>query len=65
MPSSDQKKKLLKAKIAVALQDELGRVPKEAEIHQVFLLTRVMYKAVLGLHFKRQEQKKHGQLAIF
>jgi hypothetical protein len=63
--TTDQKKKLLKAKIAVALQDELGRVPKEKEIEQVFLLTRVMYKAVLGLHFKRQEQKKSGQLAIF
>jgi hypothetical protein len=25
----------------------------------------VMYKAVLGLHYKRQEQKKTGQLAIF
>jgi hypothetical protein len=61
----DQKKKLLKAKIAVALQDELGRVPKKEEIDRVFLLTRVMYKAVLGLHFKRQEQKKSGQLAIF
>jgi hypothetical protein len=24
-----------------------------------------MYKAVLGLHFKRKEQKKQGQLAIF
>ena len=65
MPSSDQKKKLLKAKIAVALHDELGRVPKDEEVHQVFLLTRVMYKAVLGLHYKRQEQKKNGQLAIF
>ena len=65
MASSEQKKKLLKAKIAVALQDELGRVPKEDEVNQVFLLTRVMYKAVLGLHFKRQEQKKNGQLAIF
>jgi hypothetical protein len=65
MPSSDQKRKLLKAKIAVALHDELGRIPKEEEINQVFLLTRVMYKAVLGLHFKRQEQKKNGQLAIF
>jgi hypothetical protein len=63
--SAEQKKKLLKAKIAVALQDELDRVPKEKEINQVFLLTRVMYKAVLGLHFKRQEQKKSGQLAIF
>jgi hypothetical protein len=65
MPIPEQKKKLLKAKIAVALHDELGRVPKEEEINQVFLLTRVMYKAVLGLHFKRQEQKKTGQLAIF
>jgi hypothetical protein len=56
---------LLKAKIAVVLRDELGRVPKEEEINQVFLLARVLYKAVLGLHFKRQEQKKQGQLAIF
>jgi hypothetical protein len=63
--TSDQKKKLLKAKIAVALHDELGRIPKKEEIEQVFLLTRVMYKAVLGLHYKRQEQKKTGQLAIF
>ena len=63
--TSEQKKKLLKAKIAVALQDELGRVPTKDEIERVFLLTRVMYKAVLGLHYKRQEQKKHGQLAMF
>ena len=65
MPSTDQKRKLLKAKIAVALHDELGRVPKEEEINQVFLLSRVMYKAILGLHYKRQEQKRSGQLAIF
>jgi hypothetical protein len=63
--TSEQKKKLLKAKIAVALHDELGRAPKKEEIDRVFLLTRVMYKAVLGLHYKRQEQKKSGQLAIF
>jgi hypothetical protein len=65
MASTEQKRKLLKAKIAVALHDELGRVPKEAEINQVFLLARVLYKAILGLHDKRQEQKKPGQLAIF
>jgi hypothetical protein len=65
MPTPEQKKKLLKAKIAVALHDELGRVPTQEEIDRVFLLTRVMYKAVLGLHFKRQQQKKTGQLAIF
>ena len=65
MPTTDQKKKLLKAKIAVALHDELGRVPKTKEIEHVFLMARVMYKAVLGLHFQRQQQKKNGQLAIF
>jgi hypothetical protein len=46
MATTEQKKKLLKAKIAVALHDELGRVPKKEEIDQVFLLARVMYKAV-------------------
>jgi hypothetical protein len=61
----EQKAKLLKAKIAVALQSELGRVPTSKEIDQVFLLSRVMYKAVVGLHFKRREQKQTGQLAIF
>ena len=65
MTSTEQKKKLLKAKIAVALHNELGRVPKDNEVEQVFLLARVLYKAVLGLHYKRQEQKKSGQLAIF
>jgi hypothetical protein len=63
--TAEQKKKLLKAKVAVALQNELGRVPKDEEVEQVTLLARVLYKAVLGLHYKRQEQKKSGQLAIF
>ena len=61
----EQKIRLLKAKVAVALQDELGRVPKQEEVEQVTMLARVMYKAVLGLHYKRKEQKRSGQLAIF
>ena len=65
MATTEQKKRLLKAKIAVALHDELGRVPTQQEIEQVFLLTRVMYKAVLGLHYRRKEQRQTGQLAIF
>jgi hypothetical protein len=65
MPTPEQKKKLLKAKIAVALHDELGRVPKKEEIDHLYLHARVLYKAILGLHYKRQEQKKSGQLAIF
>ena len=64
MKDQDKKHTLLKAKIAVALQDEYKRVPTEEEINSVFHLTRVMYKAVLGLHYRRQEQKKAGQLAL-
>jgi hypothetical protein len=56
---------LLKAKIAVALQNEYDRVSTSEEIENVFHLTRVMYKAVLGLHYKRLEQKKNGQPALF
>ena len=65
MPIPEQKKKLLKAKIAVALLDELGRKPTEQEIEKNFLAARVLFKAVLGLHFERQKQKKSGQLAVF
>ena len=65
MEKRDKKQRLLKAKIAVALQNEFDRVPTEEEIDRVFHLTRVMWKAVLGLHYERKEQKKNGQLAIF
>jgi hypothetical protein len=65
MKSSDKTERLLKAKIAVALQNEYQRVPTQEEIDSVFHLTRVMYKAVLGLHYKRLEQKKSGQLVLF
>jgi hypothetical protein len=65
MKAPDKQEKLLKAKIAVALLDEYQRVPTSEEIENVFHLTRVMYKAVLGLHYKRLEQKKSGQLALF
>ena len=65
MKATDKQEKLLKAKIAVALQNEYQRVPSSEEIEHVFHLTRVMYKAVLGLHYKRLEQKRSGQLALF
>jgi hypothetical protein len=61
----EQKKRLLRAKIAVAIQDETGKAPTEAQIDQVFFLSRVMWKAVLGLHYERKKQKEEGQLAIF
>ena len=63
--TSEQKHKLLKAKVAAALHNELGHVPSREQIEEVTLLARVLYKAVLGVHFKRQEQKATGQLPIF
>ena len=57
---TEQKKRLLKAKIAVALLDELGRLPTVQEVERYTRAARVLYKAVLGLHFERKAQKKTG-----
>ena len=62
---TEQKKKLLKAKIAAALYHESGKVPTQEEIEKWTKLAQVLYTAVLGLHFERAQQKKNGQLAIF
>lgn len=62
---TDHKKKLLKAKIALALWDELGRRPTEQEIEKFSFAARVLYKAVLGVHFEHTGQKANGQLVIF
>jgi len=37
MATAERKKRLLKAKIAVAFQDETGKVPTEEKIEEVFL----------------------------
>jgi hypothetical protein len=60
-----QKQKLLKAKIAAALYHEEGRVPTTEEIEKWTKFATVLYTAMLGLHFEREQQKKDGQLAIF
>jgi len=62
---TEQKKKLLKAKIAAALYHEGGKVPTQAKIEKWTKFAQVLYTAVLGLHFEREQQKKDKQLAIF
>jgi hypothetical protein len=57
--------KMLKAKIAAALYHENGKVPTPEEIDKWTKFAQVLYTAVLGLHFEREQQKKDGQLAIF
>ena len=61
----EQRQRYLKAKVSMALYSEYGRVPKEKEIDEVYHLTRVLYKAVLGTHFLRKQQARSGQLALF
>jgi hypothetical protein len=61
----EQRQRYLKARVAMALYSEYGRVPKEKEIDEVYHLTRVLYKAVLGTHFLRKRQVRTGQLALF
>ena len=63
--SAEQQHKVLKAKVAMALYSEYGKVPKEKEIDEVYHLTRVLYKAVLGTHFLRKKLERTGQLALF
>lgn len=65
MTTAEQQKQALKAKIAVAIYSEDGRIPTEEEVEQLTRLTRIMYKAVLGLHVQRKAQKRHNQLPIF
>ncbi len=60
-----QKQNLLIAKIAAALYHENGTVPTKEEIDKWTKFAQVLYTAVLGLHFEREQQKKNGQLAIF
>ena len=62
---TEQKKKLLKAKIAAALYHENGKAPSRKEIEKWTKFVKVLYTAVLGLHFERQQQKKDEQLVIF
>jgi hypothetical protein len=65
MAMTEQRQRYLKAKVAMALYSEYGRIPKEAEIEDVYHLTRVLYKAVLGTHYLHKQQKKSGQLVLF
>jgi hypothetical protein len=63
--TTEQKKKLLRAKIALGLYYETGEVPTEEDINHHYLHARVNYTAIVGVHFKRKEMKKNGQLPIF
>lgn len=62
---TEQKKRLIKAKISLALYDELGRRPTIQEVERYTRAACVLYKTILGTHFERKAQKHGGQLALF
>jgi hypothetical protein len=60
-----QRLRILRAKVALALYSENGRVPKEKEIdHMYDLLTRILYQAMLRTHLLCRQQKQGGQVAL-
>ncbi len=62
---TDPQKRLLKAKISVALLDELGRRPTVQEVERYTRAACVLYKTILGLHYERKGMKERGQMALF
>jgi hypothetical protein len=42
-----QRQRVLKARVALALYSEFGTVPQEEDVEHVYLLIRVLYRAVL------------------
>lgn len=61
----EQRQRYLKAKVAMALYSQNGRVPREHEIDEVYHLTRVLDKTVLGKPILRKRQRLSGQLVLF
>lgn len=61
----EQRHRILKARVAITMYDEYGKVPTEAEIERTYRLARVLYKAAHGTHYLIRQQQKHGQLVLF
>jgi hypothetical protein len=61
----EQKKRLLRAKIAVAIQDETGKVPTEEQIDQVFFLSRVIVESSPRTALQAEGAKTEGTAGDF
>jgi len=59
-----QQKRLLRANVATAQLDELGRQPTQQEVDTFTLTARVLYKAVLSVHYERKVQKEEQQRVL-
>lgn len=59
------KKRLLRARIALALRDELGRQPTLKELDSYTRLASVLFKSVGGVIAMKSSMKRRKQLALF
>jgi hypothetical protein len=57
----EQQRKLLKAKIALALFDELGRRPTEQEVAKFYLAARVLIKVIFGTRYLCADRAGEGR----
>jgi len=62
---TDQTKKLLQAKISLALANEFKRRPTDEEIEKYARVTRILFTAVVGTRMAEKRMRDRGQLAIF
>jgi len=54
---TEQKAKLIKGRVILALHDELGRKPTPQEIERYYRAARVLYSTIVPAFFERKAQK--------
>lgn len=60
MNKAGQRKRILKARVAVAMYDHYGRVPSEQAVETTYRLVRLLDKAVRGSHAMSTVHKGMG-----
>ena len=55
---TEKKKRILRGRIILALHEELGRKPTQAEIERYFRAAKVLYSTIIPAFFERQKQKR-------
>ena len=62
---TEQKKRLLKARIALALRDEWGRQPTTEEIEKFTFLASVLFKSVGGTIAMKSKMRQSKQIPLW
>jgi len=54
---TEQKAKVIKGRVIIALHEQLGRKPTQQEIERYSLAARVLYSTIVPAFFERQQLK--------